>query len=465
MIAAIIILSLLAIGAFYLLFAERRKSKSYSDQLDELNKKYSPLLDIDNELITRKEILTSINVDIEHTNDEYARKTKQLKDEFAAKRQLYELLMKEVNALEENLENISFGFYKPHYDYTTSEQFKKKLEEIREAQKDLIKRDQATHCAVEWQVGGSRREGEKMVKQASKLMLRAFNGECDAAISKVRWNNISNMEARIEKAFEVLNKLGSTNKISITNQYYSLKLKELYLEFETEEKIHQEKEEQRRIKEQMREEEIALRELERAQKEAEDEEKRYNKALEKARQEISSATGAKFDELSHKILELEENLRKAQEEKQRAISRAQLTKSGHVYIISNIGSFGDDVYKVGMTRRLEPMDRVRELGDASVPFEFDVHGIIYSENAPELENTLHRKFESHRINLVNQRREFFKLSFSEIERTITEMNLTIQLTKIAEAKEFRESLSIREARTKPIQTKPLEKLISIPDTI
>jgi DNA repair exonuclease SbcCD ATPase subunit len=465
MILSIIVLALLAVGGFYLFFIERRKAQTYEERVEGLNTKYAPILNIDAEVATRKDTLNSINKDIEKTNEEYSKRTKELKDEFASKRQLYELLVKEVNSLEENLENISYGFYKPHYDYTTSEEFKKKLEQIREEQKDLIKMDQATHCPVEWQVGGSRREGERMVKQASKLMLRAFNGECDAAISKVRWNNISNMEARIEKAFEALNKLGGTNKISITNQYYSLKLKELYLEFEMEEKIHQEKEEQRRIKEQMREEEIALRELERVQKEAEDEEKRYNKSLEKARQEISSATGAKFDELSQKISELEENLRKAQEEKQRAISRAQLTKSGHVYIISNIGSFGEEVYKIGMTRRLEPMDRVRELGDASVPFEFDVHGIIYSENAPELENTLHRKFEPYRINLVNQRREFFKLTFSEIEKTIKEINLTIQLTKMAEAKEFRESLSIRDARTKPNKATPLEKLVSIPESL
>lgn len=465
MILLIIVLALLAVGGFYLFFVERRKAQTYQEQVEDLNKKYAPILNIDEEVATRKNTLNSINSDIEKVSDDYARRTKDLKDEFASKRQLYELLMKEVSSLEENLENISFGIYKPHYDYTTSEEFKKTLEQIREEQKNLIKKDQATDCPVEWQVGGSRREGEKMVKQASKLMLRAFNGECDAAISKVRWNNISNMVTRIEKAFEALNKLGSTNKISITNQYYSLKLKELYLEFEMEEKIHQEKEEQRRIKEQMREEEIAQRELERAQKEAEDEEKRYNKALEKARQEISSATGAKFDELSLKISELEENLRKAQEEKQRAISRAQLTKSGHVYIISNIGSFGDDVYKVGMTRRLEPMDRVRELGDASVPFEFDVHGIIYSENAPELENTLHRKFESQRINLVNQRREFFRLTFPEIERTINEMNLNIQLTKLAEAKEFRTSLSIRNARNKPTNETTMEKMISIPESL
>jgi hypothetical protein len=465
MILSIIILALLAVGGFYLFFLERRKAQSYEKQVEGLNNKYAPILNIDAEVATRTDTLNSLNKEIDKTTEDYARRTKELKDEFSSKRQLYDLLLKEINALEENLENISFGLYKPHYDYNTSEEFKRKLEQIREEQKELIKREQATACSVEWQVGGSKREGEKMVKQSSKLMLRAFNGECDAAISKVRWNNISNMEARIDKVFEALNKLGSTNKISITTQYYSLKLKELYLEFEMEEKTHQEKEEQRRIKEQMREEEIALREMERVQKEAEDEEKRYNKALEKARQEISSATGAKFDELSQKILDLEDNLRKAQEEKQRAISRAQLTKSGHVYIISNIGSFGEEVYKVGMTRRLEPMDRVKELGDASVPFEFDVHGIIYSENAPELENTLHKKFEPHRINLVNQRREFFKLTFSEIEKTISEMNLTIQLTKMAEAKEYRESLSIRDARTKPSQATPLEKFIAIPESI
>ena len=465
MILVIVILSLLVIVAFYLFILEKRKANYNAKQHSEIKERYSPIININEEVATRKGALIQINQEIENTNAEYSQRTKQLKDEFASKRQLYDLLLKEINLLEENLENISFGFYKPHYDYNTSEEFKKKLEQIRDEQKDLIKNDKATFCATEWQVGGSRREGEKMLKQASKLMLRAFNGECDAAISKVRWNNISNMSTRIEKAYEALNKLGSTNQLSITNQYYSLKLKELYLEFEMEEKLQQEKEEQRRIKEQMREEEIALREIERAQKEAEDEEKRYNKALEKARQEMSSATGAKLDELSKKILELEENLKKAQEEKQRAISRAHLTKSGHVYIISNIGSFGEDVYKVGMTRRLEPMDRVRELGDASVPFEFDVHGIIYSENAPELENTLHRTFEAKRINLVNQRREFFKLSFTEIENTIQKMNLNIQLTKLAEAREFRESISIRDAKTKsPIATTS-EKLHLIPQSI
>jgi multidrug efflux pump subunit AcrB len=282
-------------------------------------------------------------------------------------------------------------------------------------------------------------------------MLRAFNGECDAAIAKVNWGNISNMEARINKAFEAINKLGSTNEISITEEYLKLKLQELYLEFELEEQKYREKEEQRRIREQMREEEKALKEIEKIQKEAEADEERYQKALDKAKLEMEKAKEDEVEALQIKIKELQTNLEKAHEQKVRAISQAQLTKSGHVYIISNIGSFGEDVFKIGMTRRLEPLDRINELGDASVPFDFDVHGLIYSENAPELENKMHKKLESKRLNLVNYRAEFFKTSIDEIAGIVTELGLSIQLTKIAEAKEYRETASILKSKEKLIK--------------
>ena len=129
--------------------------------------------------------------------------------------------------------------------------------------------------------------------------------------------------------------------------------------------------------------------------------------------------------------------------KERAISRAQITKSGHVYIISNIGSFGENIFKIGMTRRLEPLDRVKELGSASVPFPFDVHAIAYSDNAPELENKLHKQFETNRINLVNNRKEFFSISLDDIEGWSKNENIDLRLTKIAEARDYRESLAIR----------------------
>jgi hypothetical protein len=285
-----------------------------------------------------------------------------------------------------------------------------------------------------------------MTKQYSKLMLRAFNGECDSIIARVSWNNIGNMEARLAKSYESINKLGGVTQSSITKAYFDLKLAELRLEFELQEKIHAEKEEQRLIREQMREEEKAQRELEQAQKKAEDEEARYQKALDKARQEIEQATGTKLEGLTQKIVELEGLLQNAKEQKARAMSMAQMTKSGHVYIISNIGSFGENVYKIGMTRRLEPLDRVRELGDASVPFSFDVHGMVYSDNAPELENLIHKKLMDQRVNLINNRREFFRADIEQIEQLFKETGTDLVLTKLAEAREYRESISIREAQ-------------------
>ena len=166
-------------------------------------------------------------------------------------------------------------------------------------------------------------------------------------------------------------------------------------------------------------------------------------ALEKAREEIQKASGDKLDHLNDKISQLEAQLKAAQELKERAISRAQITKSGHVYIISNIGSFGENIYKIGMTRRFDPIERIDELSDASVPYDFDIHAMVYADNAPELENKLHKKFEPHRMNLVNLRREFFSVKLEDIEKWAEEENFDLRLTRIAEAREYRETLAIR----------------------
>jgi hypothetical protein len=216
------------------------------------------------------------------------------------------------------------------------------------------------------------------------------------------------------------------------------------LAHEYQEKLYEEKEEQRRIREQMREEEMVQREIDQAKKEAEEEEKRHQKSLDQAREELVSAHGEELAKLKAHMEFLEEKLKEAQELKERAISRAKLTKSGHVYVISNIGSFGENVYKIGLTRRFTPEDRVRELGDASVPFSFDTHEMIYSDDAPELENKLHQFCNEKRLNLVNNRKEFFRIDLSEIEKVVKENHGEIEFTKIAEAKEFRESIAIKD---------------------
>ncbi len=357
----LIIIALVAVIGIliYLLLNKIKELKNQKETLNDFKNRYEGIIDVDGAIKTRKDELANLENRYAKLDDEYKQKNQTLNTDYTAKRSVFENLLKEISVLEENLENISYGLYKPHYGYETSEEFKNKIEQIRNKQKDIIKAERATYCPIQWQVGGSAKEGEKMIKQASKLMLRAFNGECDAAIAKVSWNNITNMEARIDKAFEAINKLGSTNQISITSEYKNLKLEELRLEFELEEQLYKEKEEQRRIKEQMREEEKALKEIEKAQKQAEDEEQRYQKALEKAKSDVEKATGKQLDDLNEKIKQLEQNLLLAQQQKERAMSQAQLTKSGHVYIISNIGAFGENIFKIGMTRRLEPMDRVK----------------------------------------------------------------------------------------------------------
>lgn len=411
-------------------------------------KKYSPIIEMDKEVHKAQINLDKLKNETETIKNENEKLQKELKGEYLSAKAVYVKLKKEISLLEENIEDISFGLYKPHYTFESSEQYKQQLDAIRAKQKELIQAKRAALCDIEWTVGGSKREGARMQKQYMKLMLRAFNGGCDAAVAKVTWNNVIRMEQRIQKSFDAINKLGGVMKIYISEQYFSLKLEELRLEFETKEKKHEEIEEQRLIKQEMREEEKALREAEKARKEAEQEEFRSQKALEKARKEILQAQGEKLDKLKEQMLLLEQQLKDAHNLKERATSMAQLTRSGHVYIISNIGSFGDEVLKIGMTRRLEPMDRVKELGDASVPFKFDVHAMIYSKDAPTLEKEFHEHFSDKRVNLVNMRKEYFFTTVREIEEFAKLKSMNFELTKLAEAKEYRESLSIKDNNLK-----------------
>jgi hypothetical protein len=374
-----------------------------------------------------------------------------LAQEYEQARATYNALRAEVALLEENIEDISFGLYKPHFTFATSEEYKRQLEAVREEERKLVRGGGAAFSPLQWKVGESRREGERMVKQTAKLMLRAFNGECDAAVAMVTWNNIRTMEERVQKSYEAVNRLGNVLQISITAGYLRLRLDELRLAHEYEDKRHQEKEEQRRIREELREEEKAQRELERAREEAEREESRSASALERARAEAAQATGQQLEVLRERIQALEGQLAEAQRQKERAISQAQLTKSGYVYVISNIGSFGEDVLKIGMTRRLEPMDRVRELGDASVPFPFDVHAMVYSENAPALEGALHALLDDRQVNMVNPRKEFYRASLEELRALARARSIDVELTMLAEARQFRETIAQR------IEDKPTER--------
>jgi vacuolar-type H+-ATPase subunit I/STV1 len=251
------------------------------------------------------------------------------------------------------------------------------------------------------------------------------------------------LKQEIEDAYSLVNQTGKAFRDArIEPDYLKARLEELKWAVAALELKKEEQEEQRRIKELIREEEKARRDFEKAMKQAAKEEKLLQDAMAKAREELGGATEEQRQRLEQQLQELQQKLEEAEARNQRAISMAQQTKRGHVYVISNVGSFGEDVVKIGLTRRLEPLDRIRELGDASVPFPFDVHAMIYSEDAPALELELHRVFQDSQMNKVNPRKEFFQTGVHAIRTTLDAMSIEAHWTMKAEAREFRESLAM-----------------------
>jgi hypothetical protein len=342
---------------------------------------------------------------------------------------------------------ISYGIYdEPTFLFDTSQKFADEIKSLREQQKKLIREGFSVDTPDSIAIIPDNTLAVKTIKNQAKLMIRAFNIECDSLISMIKTSNYQNILERIEKIATEMEKLSVTFACGFTEEYINLKLRECLLMYQFRLKQQREKEEQDRIKEEMREEQKALREYERALEKAKKEEQDYRDAIEVAKRELEISVGNEEEriKLMNRIEILEERLKAAEESERRALSMAEQTKVGHVYIISNIGSFGEDVYKIGLTRRLDPLERVKELGDASVPFAFDVHAMIFSENAPMLEAKLHREFNERRLNMVNQRKEFFAVNLLEIQEKVKDVTGTdANFIVTALAEEYYESLKIR----------------------
>lgn len=349
---------------------------------------------------------------------------------------------KQIIWIDDEIEVQEFGLYKPQFDFATALDYKEKLAEIRSLQKELIKNKQAVLGNSNWQVNGSAAKGKKMVSDTQKLLLRAFNSECDDLVGKVRYTNFDSSLERIYKTAEAISKLGDIMSISITQQYLTAKVKELRLAFEYQQKKQQEKEELKAARAEQREQAKIEKELEEQRKKLEKEQTHYQTAYDKLKEQLNEHPDdpdllRKKDELESKIDDIDKGLTNID-------YRQANMKAGYVYIISNIGAFGENIYKIGMTRRLEPQDRVDELGDASVPFNFDVHAMIFSDDAPALEAALHRAFESKKLNMVNQRREFFNVTLDEI-KTVVKNNFdkTVEFIDVPDAEQYRVSEKMR----------------------
>ena len=292
---------------------------------------------------------------------------------------------------------------------------------------------------MNWTVNGSASKGKKMVQDMQKLLLRAFNVECDDIVETVKISNVDRAKERIISTSQQISKLGSMMSISISQQYINLKIQELLLALDYQQKKQEEKERIRELKEQEREEKRVQKEIEEARKKLQKEKSHYQNALDALMKQIQS------NGETPELLEKKNNLEAELEDTAKAIAnvdyREANRKAGYVYIISNIGAFGQDVYKIGMTRRLEPMERIEELGDASVPFNFDVHALIFTEDAPALENALHTAFEAQKINKINRRREFFRVNLDEIKSVVRKnFDKTVEWIDVPEAEQYRQSI-------------------------
>jgi hypothetical protein len=396
--------------------------------------------------------LDDINREISSSRDELSRVEENLHSRQEELNDTMEELRKTKGQLIETNEEVlmqSFGLYTPHYTFMNADEYKARLLEIRAEQKDMVKNKTAVSGNTNWTVNNSESKGRKMVSDMQKLLLRAFNSECDDVIEHVKYNNIEASEKRITSSRDAISKLGSIMDVSIQPKYYRLKIEELHLAFEYAQKKQQEKEEQKEARARMREEAKLAKEIEEERKKLEKEQQHYQNALQRINAQLEAASEADRAAIEEKKAELVAQLNKIDKEFADVDYREANQRAGYVYVISNIGAFGENVYKIGMTRRLDPQDRVDELGDASVPFNFDVHAMIFSNDAPKLEAALHNAFADRKLNFVNQRREFFNVTLDEIKQVVREnYDKSVEFVELAPAEQYRESLKLKAAAKK-----------------
>lgn len=365
---------------------------------------------------------------------EYQQKKKNLYNEYQVFNNSLSEKEKELKSLSKEILIAHYNF--SDYDAISSEECKNQLSIIRNSEKEIIGNNSAFTILSN--------RAKKEINDNMKQILRCFNSECDNILINLSNKNIDSMRKKITTSYESLNKIFSVDGVRLNQNLLKLKLEELSLVYTFELKKQQEREQQKAIKEQMIEEEKVRKEIEKEkakiekdQTQCSNEINRLIKYLQKTQNDVEKQL------YIDKIRELEDKIKELNEQKNIITEREANAKAGYVYIISNIGSFGNDIYKIGMTRRLQPMDRVKELSSASVPFEFDVHAMIFSDDAPALENALHKSFEKKSVNRVNLRKEFFKVTLDEIEEFVTNnFNNTVSFIRLPQAKEYYQTLEI-----------------------
>lgn len=424
------------------LFGSSKKEKELQAEVERLNGLLSP--EQQNEALLRSQI-ASLQTSKAQYDAELLRLQQQLNqyvDEVTRQQQRLAFLHSQIINCEDDISMQDYSLYRPTYAFANSDLYKERLKDCRDKQKLLIKNGSACSGNMNWTVNGSKSQGNKMVKDMQKLLLRAFNVECDDIVDNVKISNFQKSKERVVKTSEQISKLGAIMSISISPHYVNLKIEELCLALDFDQKKQEERERIKEERERQREEAKAQKEIEEARKRLQKEQTHYQNALDKLTEQI--ARSGESAELLEKKAQLEAQLADTDKAIKDVDYREANKRAGYVYIISNIGAFGENVYKIGMTRRLDPMDRVNELGDASVPFNFDVHALIFTDDAPALEAALHSAFEKQKVNKINPRREFFRVSLEEIKAVVRQnFDKTVEWVDVAEAEQFRQSMMMR----------------------
>jgi hypothetical protein len=301
------------------------------------------------------------------------------------------------------------GIYRYHHPLENAVAFRSRLDAIQGKTKDVIRDGRAIFASDMFTYNNSLAKGRKMASDFGKLMLRAYNAEADNCVRSLRAGNVATAKKRLSTAVDAIAKLGSMMEMRINPAYHDLRIEEIELTGDWLMKLQEERELAREEREQLREERRAQQELEAEREKLNKERMHFVNALAGLRARGDDLGSA---EVADKLAELDAAIAKND-------YRIANIRAGYVYVISNVGSFGPGRVKIGLTRRLEPADRIRELGDASVPFLYDTHALFFSDDAVSLERELHAAFSHRRVNWVNERREFFFATPAEVREVLT----------------------------------------------
>ena len=322
------------------------------------------------------------------------------------------------------------GIYRYHHPLENAAAYREPLADLDTRIAEFTRSGKAVTGADMFTLDGSLAKGRRMLADLSKLMLRAYNAEAENCVRGLRAGNIARARQRLDKAVAAIEKLGAMMELRVNPDYHALRLGELELTADYQVKVQEEREQAREERERLREQRRVEQELAAERERLDKERAHYVSVLASLREQGDDVAA---NELSQRLAAIDQAIAEND-------YRAANIRAGYVYVISNVGAFGTGVVKIGLTRRLDPLDRIRELGDASVPFPYDVHALFFSDDAVSLEADLHQAFADRRVNFVNPRREFFFAAPAEVrDLLLAKTGGMLEFAECPEALEYLQS--------------------------